>query len=102
MSQLYWQTCFIILFVIIYRYLISVILLWSLMGKVDLLPPSIKHLQFGRFLKNGKTSSRNYCIKMFWLNNCNKRFHPFTYKSKAYIFELIEYVIFVHFTINIV
>lgn len=25
------------------------------MDKVALLPPSIKHLQFGRFLKNGKT-----------------------------------------------
>ncbi|XP_059431223.1 protein DETOXIFICATION 42 [Corylus avellana] len=38
---------------VISQYLISVILLWRLMAKVDLLPPSIKHLQFGRFLKNG-------------------------------------------------
>ncbi|KAG8650116.1 protein DETOXIFICATION 43 [Manihot esculenta] len=35
------------------QYLISLILLWSLMKKVDLLPPSAKDLQFGRFLKNG-------------------------------------------------
>ncbi|KDP22091.1 hypothetical protein JCGZ_25922 [Jatropha curcas] len=38
---------------VISQYLISVILLWRLMEKVDLLPPSVKHLQFGKFLKNG-------------------------------------------------
>ncbi|KAH7844581.1 hypothetical protein Vadar_029654 [Vaccinium darrowii] len=38
---------------VISQYLISLILLWSLMGKVDLLPPRIKDLQFGRFLQNG-------------------------------------------------
>ncbi|KAK7262515.1 hypothetical protein RJT34_30089 [Clitoria ternatea] len=38
---------------VISQYLISVILLWSMMEKVDLIPPSIKHLQFDRFLKNG-------------------------------------------------
>ncbi|XP_038695091.1 protein DETOXIFICATION 42 isoform X1 [Tripterygium wilfordii] len=38
---------------VISQYLISIILFWRLMQKVDLLPPSIKHLQFGRFLKNG-------------------------------------------------
>ncbi|XP_061350239.1 protein DETOXIFICATION 42-like [Gastrolobium bilobum] len=38
---------------VICQYLICVILLWSLMEKVDLIPPSIKHLQFDRFLKNG-------------------------------------------------
>ncbi|KAL5566650.1 hypothetical protein UlMin_029814 [Ulmus minor] len=38
---------------VISQYLISIILLWRLMNKVNLLPPSIKHLQFGRFLKNG-------------------------------------------------
>ncbi|PON89173.1 Multi antimicrobial extrusion protein [Trema orientale] len=38
---------------VISQYLISIILLWRLMDKVNLLPPSIKHLQFGRFLKNG-------------------------------------------------
>ncbi|XP_059651843.1 protein DETOXIFICATION 43 [Cornus florida] len=35
------------------QYLISVILLCKLMKQVDLLPPSIKDLQFSRFLKNG-------------------------------------------------
>ncbi|KAL6284326.1 hypothetical protein ACE6H2_015255 [Prunus campanulata] len=38
---------------VISQYLICVILLWRLMAQVDLLPPSIKHLQFSRFLKNG-------------------------------------------------
>ncbi|KAI6675845.1 hypothetical protein NL676_036641 [Syzygium grande] len=35
------------------QYLISLILLWRLMKQVDLLPPSLKDLQFCRFLKNG-------------------------------------------------
>lgn len=35
------------------QYLITVILLWQLMKLVNLLPPSLKDLQFGRFLKNG-------------------------------------------------
>ncbi|KAI5673588.1 hypothetical protein M9H77_13952 [Catharanthus roseus] len=35
------------------QYLISLILFWRLSEQVDLLPPSIKHLQFSRFLKNG-------------------------------------------------
>ncbi|CAK9140380.1 unnamed protein product [Ilex paraguariensis] len=35
------------------QYLISLILLIKLMKKVDLLPPSVKDLQFSRFLKNG-------------------------------------------------
>ncbi|KAG7035862.1 Protein DETOXIFICATION 42 [Cucurbita argyrosperma subsp. argyrosperma] len=38
---------------VISQYLIALILFWRLMGQVDLLPPSIKHLQFSRFLKNG-------------------------------------------------
>ncbi|CAI0412696.1 unnamed protein product [Linum tenue] len=38
---------------IISQYLISIILLWKLIAQVDLVPPSIRHLQFGRFLKNG-------------------------------------------------
>ncbi|XP_027909845.1 protein DETOXIFICATION 42-like [Vigna unguiculata] len=38
---------------VISQYLMSLILLWCLMEKVDLIPPSIKHLQFHRFLKNG-------------------------------------------------
>ncbi|KAI3445026.1 hypothetical protein Pfo_001691 [Paulownia fortunei] len=35
------------------QYLISLILLVKLMKQVDLLPPSIKDLQFSKFLKNG-------------------------------------------------
>ncbi|GJV87826.1 DETOXIFICATION 43-like protein [Tanacetum coccineum] len=35
------------------QYLISLILLVKLMQQVDLLPPSLKALQFSRFLKNG-------------------------------------------------
>ncbi|CAL1391149.1 unnamed protein product [Linum trigynum] len=38
---------------IISQYLIAIILLWKLIAQVDLVPPSIRHLQFGRFLKNG-------------------------------------------------
>ncbi|XP_043816048.1 protein DETOXIFICATION 42-like [Manihot esculenta] len=38
---------------VISQYLISLILLWKLIEHVDLLPPNIKDLQFGRFLKNG-------------------------------------------------
>ncbi|XP_039130572.1 protein DETOXIFICATION 42-like [Dioscorea cayenensis subsp. rotundata] len=35
------------------QYLTASIMLWRLIGKVDLLPPSIKTLQFHRFLKMG-------------------------------------------------
>ncbi|XP_057995556.1 protein DETOXIFICATION 42 isoform X2 [Hevea brasiliensis] len=38
---------------VISQYLISIILLWRLMEQVDLLPPSVRHLQFGKFVKNG-------------------------------------------------
>nr|GEZ19981.1 protein DETOXIFICATION 42 [Tanacetum cinerariifolium] len=38
---------------VISQYLISVILLWRLIERVDLVPPNSKHLHFGRFLKNG-------------------------------------------------
>uniref|UniRef100_A0A2P2M469 MATE efflux family protein 1 n=1 Tax=Rhizophora mucronata TaxID=61149 RepID=A0A2P2M469_RHIMU len=38
---------------VISQYLISTILLWRLMEQVEILPPSIKHLPFSRFLKNG-------------------------------------------------
>ncbi|XP_065621543.1 protein DETOXIFICATION 42 isoform X4 [Quercus suber] len=38
---------------VISQYLISLMLLWRLIKEVDLLPPSIKDLQIGRFLKNG-------------------------------------------------
>lgn len=32
----------------------TAILFWRLMTQVDLLPPSVKHVQFGRFLQNGE------------------------------------------------
>ncbi|MCD7448313.1 hypothetical protein HAX54_040754, partial [Datura stramonium] len=35
------------------QYLISIILLFKLMTEVELLPPSVKDLQFSKFLKNG-------------------------------------------------
>ncbi|CAA0833466.1 MATE efflux family protein 1 [Striga hermonthica] len=38
---------------VISQYLISLILFWRLKEQVDLVPPSLKYLQFGRFLKNG-------------------------------------------------
>ncbi|XP_042515449.1 protein DETOXIFICATION 42-like [Macadamia integrifolia] len=38
---------------VISQYFIAVILLWRLMKQIELLPPSIKDLQFSRFLKNG-------------------------------------------------
>nr|QBM79442.1 MATE12 [Rehmannia glutinosa] len=38
---------------VISQYLIAVILFWRLKEQVDLMPPSLKYLQFGRFLKNG-------------------------------------------------
>ncbi|KAJ0961178.1 hypothetical protein J5N97_000862 [Dioscorea zingiberensis] len=38
---------------VISQYIIALILLWQLLRKVDVLPPSFKDLQFSRFLKNG-------------------------------------------------
>ncbi|CAJ1955648.1 unnamed protein product [Sphenostylis stenocarpa] len=38
---------------VISQYLISAILMWRLLEQVDIIPPSIKHLQLDRFLKNG-------------------------------------------------
>ncbi|KAK4419568.1 protein DETOXIFICATION 42 [Sesamum alatum] len=38
---------------VISQYLISLILIWRLKHEVDLIPPSLKYLQFERFLKNG-------------------------------------------------
>ncbi|KAK3139733.1 hypothetical protein QOZ80_5AG0389030 [Eleusine coracana subsp. coracana] len=38
---------------VISQYFIASMLLWRLKMHVDLLPPSLKHLKFGRFLKNG-------------------------------------------------
>lgn len=42
---------------VISQYLISAILFWRLMEKVDLLPPSLKYMQFSRFLTNGEVFS---------------------------------------------
>lgn len=54
---------------VVSQYLISLILLWRLMGEVDLLPPSITHLQFGRFLKNGfllllRVIAATFCVTL--------------------------------------
>lgn len=54
---------------VISQYLISVILLWKLMSQVDLFPPDLKHLQFGRFLKNGfllliRVMAVTFCITL--------------------------------------
>ncbi|KAL9256089.1 DETOXIFICATION 43-like protein [Drosera capensis] len=38
---------------VVSQYVMSIILLWRLMKKVDLMPPSLKTLEFSRFLKNG-------------------------------------------------
>ncbi|XP_010278987.1 PREDICTED: protein DETOXIFICATION 42-like [Nelumbo nucifera] len=54
---------------VISQYLISVILLWRLLQKVDLLPPSAKDLQFWRFLKSGglllvRVISVTFCVTL--------------------------------------
>ncbi|XP_076928451.1 protein DETOXIFICATION 42-like [Bidens hawaiensis] len=51
------------------QYLISVILLWKLIQLVDLLPPNIKDLQLGRFLKNGflllvRVIAATFCVTL--------------------------------------
>ncbi|XP_011080338.1 protein DETOXIFICATION 42 [Sesamum indicum] len=38
---------------VISQYLISLILIWRLKQEVNLIPPSLKYLQFERFIKNG-------------------------------------------------
>ncbi|KAL9260126.1 DETOXIFICATION 43-like protein [Drosera capensis] len=38
---------------VVSQYVMSIILLWRLTKKVDLMPPSLKTLEFSRFLKNG-------------------------------------------------
>ncbi|KAL9272053.1 DETOXIFICATION 43-like protein [Drosera capensis] len=38
---------------VVSQYVMSFILLWRLMKKVDLMPPKTKNLEFSRFLKNG-------------------------------------------------
>ncbi|KAL3534285.1 hypothetical protein ACH5RR_002746 [Cinchona calisaya] len=54
---------------VVSQYLISIILVWRLMGEVDLLPPNIKDLQFGRFLKNGfllllRVIAATFCVTL--------------------------------------
>ncbi|KAK9058572.1 hypothetical protein SSX86_023414 [Deinandra increscens subsp. villosa] len=54
---------------VISQYLISVILFWRLLEKIDLVPPTSKHLQFGRFLKNGflllmRVMGATFCITL--------------------------------------
>ncbi|RVX02856.1 Protein detoxification 43 [Vitis vinifera] len=54
---------------VISQYLISLILLLRLMKEVDLLPPSLKDLQFRRFLKNGvlllgRVIAATFCVTL--------------------------------------
>ncbi|XP_020219376.1 protein DETOXIFICATION 42 isoform X1 [Cajanus cajan] len=54
---------------IISQYLISIILLWSLVKQVVLLPPSIQDFQFGKILKNGfllliKVAAVTFCVTL--------------------------------------
>ncbi|XP_027365606.1 protein DETOXIFICATION 42-like [Abrus precatorius] len=54
---------------IISQYVMSVMLLWSLMKQVDLLPPSIRDFQFGKILKNGflllvKVTAVTFCVTL--------------------------------------
>ncbi|XP_004516070.1 protein DETOXIFICATION 42-like [Cicer arietinum] len=54
---------------IISQYLISLMLLWSLMNQVVLLPPSIQDFQFGKILKNGflllvKVTAVTFCVTL--------------------------------------
>ncbi|XP_062117658.1 protein DETOXIFICATION 42-like isoform X1 [Humulus lupulus] len=54
---------------VISQYLISLILLWRLMKIVNLVPPSIKDIQFSRFLKNGffllvRVIAATFCVTL--------------------------------------
>ncbi|PON49244.1 Multi antimicrobial extrusion protein [Parasponia andersonii] len=54
---------------VISQYLITLILLWRLMKQVNLLPPSLKELKFGRFLKNGslllvRVIAATFCVTL--------------------------------------
>ncbi|KAJ6843493.1 protein DETOXIFICATION 42 [Iris pallida] len=54
---------------VISQYLIAVILLWRLLRQVDVLPPSMKDLQLGRFLKNGflllaRVVAATFCVTL--------------------------------------
>ncbi|PIA53669.1 hypothetical protein AQUCO_00900328v1 [Aquilegia coerulea] len=51
------------------QYLISIVLLWTLRKKINLLPPSIADLQFGRFLKSGslllaRVIAATFCVTL--------------------------------------
>ncbi|XP_027934302.1 protein DETOXIFICATION 42-like [Vigna unguiculata] len=51
------------------QYLISILLLWSLMKQVVLLPPTMKDFQFGKILKNGflllvKVGAATFCVTL--------------------------------------
>ncbi|KAG1342191.1 protein DETOXIFICATION 42 [Cocos nucifera] len=54
---------------VISQYLIALILLWKLLREVDVLPPSIKDLQFSRFLKNSflllaRVIAATFCVTL--------------------------------------
>ncbi|KAL2483117.1 MATE efflux family protein 1 [Forsythia ovata] len=54
---------------VISQYLISLMLLWRLMEQVTLLPPTIKEMQLGRFLKNGllllfRVIAATFCVTL--------------------------------------
>ncbi|CAK9165081.1 unnamed protein product [Ilex paraguariensis] len=54
---------------VISQYIISLILMWRLMDQVYLLPPSVKDLQLGRFLKNGslllmRVIAATFCVTL--------------------------------------
>ncbi|KAF2287377.1 hypothetical protein GH714_039781 [Hevea brasiliensis] len=48
---------------VISQYLISIILLWRLMEQVDLVPPSVRHLQFG-FLLLMRVIAVTFCVTL--------------------------------------
>ncbi|MCD7462268.1 Protein DETOXIFICATION 42 [Datura stramonium] len=54
---------------VISQYLISVILFWKLLEKVHIVPPSLKYLQFARFITNGflllvRVTAVTFCITL--------------------------------------
>ncbi|KAM3397903.1 protein DETOXIFICATION 42 isoform X1 [Capsicum galapagoense] len=54
---------------VISQYLISVILFWRLVEKVDIVPPTLKYLQFSRFLTNGflllvRVIAATFCVTL--------------------------------------
>ncbi|KAL2921842.1 Protein DETOXIFICATION 42 [Bienertia sinuspersici] len=54
---------------IISQYLITIIMFWRLFQLVDLLPPNMKNLKFGQFLKNGflllmRVTAVTFCVTL--------------------------------------